>query len=224
MLVARLVMLSIAIVDGARVSIQGNLATAKEQDLEGHPVWTTTTTSITTTRGQPPAISLKEAAQRGDVAALTQHLKAGADLSAELVPSGFHGEWTAAHFAAREGHAAALKFLHEAGANLNATTKYDETPALLAALHGKAEALEALAKAGADLQKADHDAWTPAHIAAFNGHVDALRVLIQAGVNLNSKTNDGDTPADNARRNSHKEALKLILEAGGAISKKRRGE
>ena len=43
------------------------------------------------------------------------HAEAGADLSAELdSDSGLRG-WTPAHYAAREGHAAALKFLQEAG-------------------------------------------------------------------------------------------------------------
>ena len=41
------------------------------------------------------------------------HAEAGADLSAEL-DSDLSG-WTPAHYAAREGHAAALKFLQEAG-------------------------------------------------------------------------------------------------------------
>ena len=75
--------------------------------------------------------------------------------------------WTAAHYAAHYGQAAALQFLHEApllscsasstsavpvreaGANLNMTDNRGATPALLAAAQGKAEALEALAKARA---------------------------------------------------------------------------
>jgi len=124
-----------------------------------------------------------------------------------------------AHYAADYGQAAALKFLHEAGANLNVTENSGATPALLAAAQGKAEALEALAKAGADLQKPESEmGWTPAHAAAYHGHVDELRVLIQAGVDLNAKSIEGDTPADLADRESE-EALQLILEAGGKRSK-----
>ncbi|CAE7241596.1 unnamed protein product [Symbiodinium natans] len=69
----------------------------------------------TTTRKQLPDISLELAARNGDVAALAAWRQAGADLSAELdSDSGLRG-WTPAHYAAREGHAAALKFLQEAG-------------------------------------------------------------------------------------------------------------
>jgi len=174
------------------------------------PTTTTTTVTTATTRGQPPAISLKDAARYGDVAALKQHFQAGSDLNAKL-GDGYYTGWTAAHYAAHYGHAAALQFLHEAGANLNATNTRGETPAYVAVLQNQTEALDALAKAGADLQKAKtYYGQTPAHLAARKGDVDALRVLIQAGVNLNVRDSAGDTPADNAK--GHEEALKLILE------------
>jgi len=164
-------------------------------------------------------ISLKVAAMVGDVAALAQQRQAGSDLNANIGDR-YHKGYTAAHYAAHYGQAAALQFLHEAGANLNVTEDSGATPALLAAAQGKAEALEALAKAGADLQKPEPEmGWTPAHVAAGNGHVDELRVLIQAGVDLNAKSIKGDTAADLAGRESHEEALKLILEAGGKRSK-----
>ncbi|CAE7565520.1 unnamed protein product [Symbiodinium sp. CCMP2592] len=71
-------------VRSAEVYTEGSLATlaAEEQDYNPFDMVTTTTTSITTTRAQPPAISLKTAAKRGDVEALVQHLKAGSDLNA----------------------------------------------------------------------------------------------------------------------------------------------
>jgi len=264
---------TIAIVDGTRVSIQGNLAAAKEQE---HPVSqflaeylkrnqarqnerilsfmaslqeeqlaktkeflktllqdeeaeatekpiaetsvppTTTTTTITTatTRGPPPAISLVDAARYGDVAALKQHLQAGTDLNAT-----FSG-WTVAHYAASYGHGAVLKFLHQAGFNLDAKTWDGSTPAHLAAANGKAGALEALAEAGADLETPDRALGrTPTHTAAYSSVV-ALRFLIKAGVDLNAKDNKGNTPADLAARNNYQEALKMILEAGGKRNKR----
>ncbi|CAE7376239.1 unnamed protein product, partial [Symbiodinium sp. CCMP2456] len=171
---------------------------------------TTTTTATTTT-----TISLKEAASKGDVAALAAHRQAGSDLDANLGVASTEKGWTAAHYAASYGHAAALKFLHEAGANLNATTDYDgATPAMVAAQHCKEDALKALAEAGADLQKPNIHGRTPAHLVAFDRYrpcLGALRVLIQAGVDLNAKDPDGETPADRAD-GWNDEALKLILE------------
>ena len=61
-----------------------------------------TTTTTTTTRAQPPAISLKEAAQRGDVAALAQHLQAQLCFEVALAVA-----WHAWRFF-REGRAGAV--------------------------------------------------------------------------------------------------------------------
>jgi len=279
MLVTHLVALAtIAIVDGTRVSIQGNLAAAKEQEhpvsqfLEEHlkrnqarqnerilsfmaslqeeqlaktkefsktllqdeeaeatekriaetsvpPTTTTTTITTTTTRGQPPAISLHKAARNGDMAALKQHFQAGTDFNGWVSDGYVEKAFTAAHFAASEGHAAALKFLHQAGANLSARTFWALTPAYLAAQRGSAEALEVLAEAGADLDSPNNHGETPTHMAATGGHVAALRVLIKAGVDLNVKDRWGDTPADLAAKKNHQEALKTILEAGGKRNK-----
>jgi len=220
MLVTQLV--AMAIVDGTRVSIQGNLAAAKEQDKDaeatGEPVPetslpTTSTASITTTmtRGQPPAISLIRAAIDGDVAALAQHRQAGTDLNATLDLD----RWTAAHFAAWQGHVAALKFLHEAGADLSATNILGNTPAYLAAAYGHAEALEALAKAGADLDTPNIERKTPAYAAAQRGKTDALRILIKAGADIDTAAGNGRTLAHWAAADRDGlDALRLLIQAG----------
>eukprot|EP00439_Symbiodinium_sp_Y106_P062912 s639_g9.t1 len=123
-------------------------------------------------------------------------------------------EWTAAHFAARKRNVAALKLLHEAGANLDAETNDGYTAACVAAETGKAESLEALAEAGADLNKACQYGRTPARYAAAFGYMDVLRFLIKAGVDLNKADEWGRTPADAAAGEHRPKVLKLILEAG----------
>jgi len=210
--------LRVLIQAGVNLDVRDSAGDTPADNAKGHEEALKLILEVTTARGllPPPAISLKEAATRGDVAALAQHRQAGSDLNAKL--SDVDG-WTAAHYAAHYGHSAALQFLHEAGANLNATNTRGETPAYLAAEGRNTEALETLAKAGADLQKAEtNQGRTPAHVAARNGDVDALRVLIQAGVNLKATDYDGCAPADDAV--GDEEALKLILEAGGIISLK----
>ncbi|CAE7543989.1 Kcnh2 [Symbiodinium sp. KB8] len=161
---------TIAMVDGTRVSIQRNLAAAKEQeeqlaekeDLEAEA------------RGQPPDISLELAAKTGDVAALAQHGQAGSHLDEKLdsiadgqrrtMPSNASPPYTApvAGRCQLECDELFPEWLQNAG-----------LPA------GQAKALEALAEARADLQTPGDDGLTPAHAAAKHCKVDALRVLIQ---------------------------------------------
>eukprot|EP00437_Effrenium_voratum_P053355 CAMPEP_0181518092 /NCGR_PEP_ID=MMETSP1110-20121109/65072_1 /TAXON_ID=174948 /ORGANISM="Symbiodinium sp., Strain CCMP421" /LENGTH=251 /DNA_ID=CAMNT_0023648451 /DNA_START=57 /DNA_END=809 /DNA_ORIENTATION=+ len=249
MRVAGLVLLAaLAFADASRVSPPGYLAGRKDRIAEIEKSLSSTAEQLararnlfqslredeeaeaatTTTRGQPPAISLKEAAEQGDVAALAAHRQAGSDLNAEVDSE---GGWTAAHLAALRGQTAALKFtnlsatdkwgstpvlmaledgtaemleaLVEAGVDLNVTDNGGNTPAILVAdgLDDMAEKLLILLKAGADLEKANRRGRTPAHVLAERGEVDALRVLIQAGVNLNAKTPDGYTAADIAALN-----------------------
>ncbi|CAE7940223.1 ANKK1 [Symbiodinium sp. KB8] len=167
---------------------------------------TTTTSTITTTRAQPPAISLKEAAQRGDVAALAQHLQAGSDLNAVVDPD--YDGWTAAHFAA-------------AGAKLCATDDEGKLLTELAARNrNAAETLKVLAKAGCDMNAKVARGGTVAHWAADNpnwiNHGDgaaALKFLHEAGANLDAKDNAGATPACWAAERGNAEALEALAEA-----------
>ncbi|CAE7251137.1 ANKRD52 [Symbiodinium sp. CCMP2456] len=235
MLATQMVVLAtIAIVDGTRVSIQENLAAerlAKTKDTVGNG------SSPTNSGPSPQDISLELAAKTGDVAALAQHGQAGSDLDEKLDSLG----WTAAHYAARYGHVAALKVLHEAPGACSELLFQNgsRTPAYLAAKE-QAKALEALAEARAALRRLPQkqtdlgksrssDAgrrWTDpaAHAAAKNCKVDALRVLIQAGVNINDTDFEGQTPFDDAASGDGAdcyEALQLLvqesLKLGGLV-------
>mmetsp|Transcript_38360 Transcript_38360/g.78496 ORF Transcript_38360/g.78496 Transcript_38360/m.78496 type:complete len:234 (+) Transcript_38360:62-763(+) len=232
MLVTHLVALAtIAIVDGTRVSIQGNLAAAKEQE---HPVsqFLEEYLKRNQARQNERILSFMASLQEEQLAktkeflqTLLQDEKTAAEehvAEASAPPTTTmrgHPE-ISLELAARNGDVAALAAWHQAGADLSAELDSDLsgwTPAHYAAREGHAAALKFLQEAGADLQKVDDNKRTPVHMAAYFGNVEALRVLIEAGVNLNVKDIDGDTPADDAK--SHEEALKLILEAGGKRSK-----
>ncbi|CAE7865127.1 Ank3, partial [Symbiodinium necroappetens] len=96
----------------------------------------TTSPSPTATRVQLPAISVREAAEKGNVSALAAHRKAGANLSAEL-PGIFFVGWTPAHYAAANNRSAALRYLLEAGANMEAADDLGNTPLHIAARYGR---------------------------------------------------------------------------------------
>ncbi|CAE7284019.1 Ankrd10 [Symbiodinium sp. CCMP2592] len=212
MVVARLTLLAVlAIVDGKRAGFseaytQRNLAAAaREQEAEGNL--------------QPTAISVKEAAKEGNVAALKAHKEAGVDLGAPLNSQGM----TVAHYAAWFGHAAALRFLAEVGVNFEAKAwrggKGTDwfvgwTPAHLAARYDHVEAMRALSKAGADLEAADKYGETPAHVAASYDRPAVLHFLKQAGADLEVADNEGNTPIHKAAYFGKAAAVRFLIQAG----------
>ena len=83
--------------------------------------------------------------------------------------------------ASRKGHAAALKRLLKAGADVHKPTKKGTPPVWIAAQHGHADALHTLLKAGANARTATGSSGTPAlHIAAKKGHLPVVRVLAES--------------------------------------------
>ena len=110
-------------------------------------------------------------------------------------------------YAAVENHAAAVKVLVEAGADVNAKSKPLEWPefkfntggmiytlqpvggwtaAMYAAREGAIDAVRALADAKADLNLADPDGTTPLILAIVNGKFDTAVALLDKGANPNA--------------------------------------
>jgi len=87
------------------------------------------------------------AAREGDVATLSSHLAAGADVDA----LDRHGQ-SALMLAALGGHLGAVQLLIRAGAALDTTAKYRLSALMLAVLRGHEPVARALAAAGADLR------------------------------------------------------------------------
>ena len=70
---------------------------------------------------QPPDISIWDAAEKGNIEAVKQHLDAGADVNATNDPVWEEGS-TPLHYAARWGHKEIAELLIANGANVNAKT------------------------------------------------------------------------------------------------------
>lgn len=104
-------------------------------------------------------------------------------------------DWTALHFAATRGRAAAIRVLLDHGADINARSISDYTPLFLVCRGGHAGLIQTLLDAGADLASSlDRDGISPLGIADERGHVDVVRALL-------------DFAADDDRA----AALKLVL-------------
>eukprot|EP00242_Pyramimonas_sp_CCMP2087_P018481 CAMPEP_0198204090 /NCGR_PEP_ID=MMETSP1445-20131203/7462_1 /TAXON_ID=36898 /ORGANISM="Pyramimonas sp., Strain CCMP2087" /LENGTH=256 /DNA_ID=CAMNT_0043875791 /DNA_START=335 /DNA_END=1105 /DNA_ORIENTATION=+ len=110
---------------------------------------------------------LMEAARRGDVAQVKSLAMADAGLEAEST-----SQWTAAHYAALNGHQFVLGALHDAGANLMAQTNDGSTPAMLAAANGHLEAFDALLELELDMGKVV-DGNGDTAIAIYRQRIDA---------------------------------------------------
>lgn len=99
---------------------------------------------------------------------------------AQIVPNQ-EGMWPQ-HLAAREGHAAILRLLIEAGADVDLPDKYSQwTPLFHAASEGHAPCVRVLLEAKCDIQPLDDVRKPPIHYAAWQGHIDCVNLLLQAG-------------------------------------------
>ena len=95
---------------------------------------------------EPPDILIHDAAFKGNIAAVKQHLAAGTDVNAKLDRG-----YTALHYAAHEGHKEIAQLLIAAGADVNAKDDDGHTPLPQAAIDGHREIVELLIGAGADV-------------------------------------------------------------------------
>lgn len=142
-------------------------------------------------RGYAP--DLTEAAALGDSERVAALVAAGDTVSAHG-----HDGWTALHLAAFMGHAATVRVLLAAGADVAAVggNPMANQP-LHAAIAGRGDAgsIAALLGAGADVTHAAAGGVTPLHLAASRGNEGLSRSLIASGADKAAKTTDGKTAA-----------------------------
>ena len=125
------------------------------------------------------------------------------------------------HVAAFRGHASLVKFLIEAGADVNvrASNVNPGSASMYTALYAAADrghtlVVMELIMAGADLNIATSNDSTPLDVAAQNGHDGVVALLIQAGANLH-KGFQGWTPLQIAVDKKHEKIVKMLTHFGG---------
>jgi ankyrin repeat protein len=176
-----------------------------------------------------PDISIYEAAWKGNIEAIKQHLVAGTDVD---VKNDKHG-LTPLHGAAIHGHKEIVELLIAEGADVNAKTNDGETPLVYA----KGEIADLLHKHGgktaeelkggepvAEVEKPEPPtAKAPdisIHDAAGDGNIEAVKEHIAAGTDLNAKGNLGLTPLHEATRAGRKGIVKLLIAGGADVNAK----
>ena len=172
------------------------------------------------------------ATKYGNLPAIRALLQSGVDVD-EHLPSWAPGckGITALWYSCSRGHAAVVKELIEAGADVNvrATVKNrstgdilsDVTPLLTAAQEGHTPVVIELIKAGADVNVVSSDGVTPLYMAAMRGLEACVALLIQAGADVNAKeTKEGCTPLSDAIRFKHEKVVKLLKHFGARRPKR----
>jgi cytohesin len=199
-------------------------------------------------KGKAPDISIYEAAEKGNIEAVKQHLDAGADVNTKdrggstplhLAASWGHKEvaelliakgadvnakrgnfTTPLHFAAGGGHKEVAELLIAEGADVNAKGE-EGTPLHYASIMGHKEVAGMLITNGADVNaKGGELGSTPLHIAAQEGKMETIALLIAKGADVNGKTNNGWTPLHYAAVRGHKEIVELLIASDAEVNAK----
>ena len=169
-----------------------------------------------------PPVSIHDAAEKGNIAAVKQYLADGTDVNTK----DSRGE-TPLHLAAAKGHKEVTELLIAEGADVNAKcdTESEETPLHEAAYRGHMEIVELPISKGADVNAKGRYGSIALHSAAGFGQKEVAELLIAKGANVNAKMLDGRTPLDWASRGyegeppedkvARKESAELLRKHGG---------
>jgi len=148
-------------------------------------------------------LSIHQAAKKGNIEAVKQHLAAGTDMNA-IDLNGM----TPIDLA--DGEIAALLLKHGGKTG-------EELSIHKAAMSGNIEAVKQHLNDGAEVNAKNSDGRTPLHLAAEGGHGEIVELLILKGANVNAKNDGGETPLDWATM-SYPETAPLLRKHGGKTS------
>lgn len=170
----------------------------------------------TTARTSTPS-ALHQAAEAGDVEAITRQLAGGTAPDAVLEgASGSKRGQTPLMLAAMRSHAEACGALIDGGADVNARDASGQTVLMYAAGWGGPEIVRTLLAAGAREDARGTDDWTPLMMAAARGDMDSLEQLIQAGADVRARNKWQQTALMLAAQSGSEEKVRRLLETGAA--------
>ena len=116
--------------------------------------------------------------------------------------------------AARQGHAALVSILLEAGADPDVADSEGWTPLRASAWGGHASAVQVLLERGALVDASDSEGRTALRAAAWAGHEEVVRALLNAGARVDGEDKQGRTPLIAAAYMGHADIVAALLDAG----------
>jgi ankyrin repeat protein len=162
-------------------------------------------------------VELHSAARSGDLDALEEAIRAGADVNAPdengTVPLGW---------ATSLGHREVVRMLLQAGAEVDHQTPRGQSALNVAASRDDRAMVRLLLEAGADVNERIQGATapeylkgaTPIFLAALHGEGEALDELVQAGADVNARNAGGATILHLATDRGHAPVVRRLLQAG----------
>jgi ankyrin len=163
-------------------------------------------------------LSLADAAERGDLAAVRALIDQRVDVDARGVDG-----TTALHRAVLADHLDVVELLLAAKASATAADRYGVTPLSLAAVNGNAAMIARLLDAGADPNAVDPAGETALMTAARTGVAPAMRVLLDRGARVDARDPEyQQTALMLAVREDHPDAVALLIERGATVNARTR--
>ena len=112
-----------------------------------------------------------------------------------------------------------FKLLRDAGANLEATTRWDSKPIHCAPLSGSVGLLSLLVQSGVNVDAITTNDSTALHVAVRKREIDCVEVLLAAGADIDAISSSGGSPFDIALSPLYgdRRLWPLFLRAGAEI-------
>jgi ankyrin repeat protein len=153
-------------------------------------------------------VSLADAAENQDAAAILALLEKGANVNAPQADG-----MTALHWAAYHDDADTVKRFLAAGADAKAANRYGVTPLSLAATNGNTRIVELLLEAGVDPNTALPGGETALMTASRTGRLGPVQALLARGADVNARERKGQSALMWAAAEGHAEVVDALLKA-----------
>lgn len=110
------------------------------------------------------------------------------------------------------------KLLLDAGADVNATNKRNDTALHHACYSGNKEIADILIKRGADIEAKNDNGVTVLMYAVMGGKKEIAEILIKKGADVNAKNDAGDSLLKYAALGGNKDLVELFIDGGADIN------